>query len=410
MIALPDTALDDQLLSPEFVQNPYPTYRRLQTEAPIYWSEAWGCWVLTRYDDVLATFKDPDKYRNGGRFDSLLNALSPQVRAEVRALENHFQTGLINTDPPDHTRLRALVHKAFTPRVIREMGPRIQSIVDAYLDKVATQSGMDIIHDLAYPLPVIVIASLLGAPADDHERFKGWSDEIMAFQTSGRTTRAIILRSQHALLEMRAYLKDVFALRRRDPGDDLISGLLAAHDESDRLTEEEMLTTCVTLLVAGHETTSNLIGNALYALLHHPDQMHDLRRDPTLMPTAIEEFLRYETSLQRNRKRVACNMEFGGRELREGQLIMQVLSAANRDPAVFDQPDSLDIRRDPNPHIAFGNGIHFCLGAPLARVEAPIAIHTLLERFSALRLDPTCPVEWQANSVLRSLKGLRVIF
>jgi cytochrome P450 len=410
MNAFIDSTFDHLLAVPEFAQNPYPVYHRLRDEAPVYWSNAWNCWILTRYDDVADTFKDPARYLNGGRFDSLLDALPSAVRAEVQPLENHFRTGLINSDPPDHTRLRALLHKAFTPRMIRQMEARIHAIVDTHLDRVAHQGYMDVLRDLAYPLPVIVIASMLGAPASDHEQFKGWSDDIIAFQTSGRTTREVILRSQRALLEMRAYLKAIFALRRHDPGDDLISAMVAAEEQGDRLTEEEMLTTCVTLLVAGHETTTNLIGSAVHALLHHPDQMADLRRDPSLMPAAVEEFLRYETPLQRNRKMVAFDLEFGGRHMRKGQLIMQVLSAANRDPAVFPDPDMLNIRRDPNPHIAFGLGIHFCLGAPLARVEAPIALRTLLERFPALRLGTTQPLEWQAGSVLRCLKALPVIF
>lgn len=399
-------AYDELLASPAFADNPYPVYQRLRDEAPVYWSALWGCWVLTRYDDVQATFKDPQQFLNGGRFTSLFDALPQAVQAEIQPMMNHFKTGIINTDPPDHTRLRALVHKAFTPRIVRAMQPKIQALVDGYLD--AAPDEIDLIRDLAYPLPVTVITTLLGVPSDERDQFKHWSDVIMAFQASGRTTPAIIRQSQQALLEMRAYLSGVIAQRRAEPQDDLISALVNAEENGDQLTEEEMLITCVTLLIAGHETTTNLIGNGIYLLLTHPNQRQELIAHPELMRTAIEEFLRHETPLQRNRKVAAHDLEFGGQHIRQGQLLLQIVGSANHDPAYFVAPEALNIRRDPNPHIAFGHGIHFCLGAPLARVEAATALRTVLERWPRLRLAAPA-AEWHRNSVLRGLRRLPVL-
>lgn len=401
---------DHQLTSPEFLDNPYPVYHQLRAEAPVYWSEAWHCWVLTRYEDVKTTFRDPENFLNGGRFTSLLEQLPPEVRAEVEPLENHFLYGVINSDPPAHTRLRKLIHLAFTPRVLAQMRDDIQAIVDEQLDRVQDRGQMDVVRELAYPLPVIVIAKMLGVPPEERDQFKQWSDDIIAFQASGRTTPETIRLSQRALLDMRAYLRQIFARRRQNPQDDLITALIKAEEEGDKLSEEEILSTCVTLLVAGHETTTNLIGNGIFTLLQHPAQLQELKNDPSLIQPAVEEVLRYESPLQRNRRVVARDLEFEGQAMQKGQLVLQILGAANRDPEQFPDPDRFDLHRQPNKHIAFGFGIHFCLGAPLARLEAPIAINTLLRRMPTLQLASET-VEWQReHSVIRGLKSLPVTF
>jgi cytochrome P450 len=402
-------ALDGLLTAPAFYADPYPVYRRLREEAPVYRSEAIGAWLLTRYDDVSATVRDPRRFSSRGRFSAVFEPLAPQEREHLRPLADHFAVGLLGSDPPDHTRLRGLINRAFTPRVVEGLRPRVEELVEGFLDAVQGRGGMDAIADFAYPLPATVIAELLGAPPETRDDFKRWSDGILAFQGTGRATPDLLDRAQRDLLVMRAFLGELLEARRREPTEDLLGRLVAAEAEGDKLSEAELLTTCVTLLTVGHETTTNLIGNGLYTLLRHPDQLARLRSEPDLLPTAVEEMLRYESSLQRNPRRLAEDVELGGHRLRRGDFVLQVLGAANRDPARFPEPDRFDVSRQPNRHLAFGHGIHFCLGAPLARLEAPIAIGTVLRRMPELRLAAD-GVRWQAHGLRRSLTALPVAF
>ena len=402
--------LDQLLLAPEFIADPYPAYQQLRAEDPVHWCEPWGCWLLTRYSDVLTSLRDPLHFRNHGRFRPILENLPPAIRAEVAPLEQHFEQGLLNVDPPDHTRMRALISQAFTPRVVQDLVPAIQELVDTHLDAVQAQGHMDVIRDLAFPLPVIVVARLLGVPAADRDQYKDWSTASVAFQATARTTPEIIQCSQTALLAMRAYLREIAAQRRRAPQRDLLSALVAAEEQGERLSEGELLSTAVTLLIAGHETTTNLIATGLLNLLRHPEQRALLQQDPTLISTAVEELLRYDSPLQRNRRMVGQDLEFGGKPLQRGQLVLQLLGAANRDPAQFPAPDRLNLRRTPNPHLAFGRGIHFCLGAPLARLEAPLALGTLLRRFPRLHLATEQLDWWAEHGMFRGLRTLPVTF
>lgn len=401
--------VDASLISPAFYADPYPIYRQLRANDPVHWSDTLGGWLLTRYDDVLDTLRDPARFSSQGRMLAALNHLPPGERAQVRPLEEHFSVGLISADPPDHRRLRTLVTAAFTPRVVEQMRPRVQALVDEALDAARERGDMDLIRDLAYPLPAIVIAEMLGAPAGDRDRFKVWSDGILAFQGTGRVTPEILDRAQRDLLEMRAFLGELLTHRRRVPGEDLLGRLVAAEAAGDKLSEAELLTLCVNLLTAGHETTTNLIGNGLLTLLRHPDQMRRLAEDPGLMPTAVEEMLRFESPLQRNPRRVVEDVEVGGKVLRRGDFVLQILGSANRDPARFAEPERFDIARQPNRHMAFGFGIHFCVGAPLARLEAPIAIGTVLRRLPRLELAAD-RVAWQEHGLLRALTALPVTF
>lgn len=400
--------LDALLADPTLIDDPYPTYRRLREEAPVFWSERMNGWVVTRYDDVLRTFSDPQHFRNGGRFEPVFDALPSEVHAEFAPMRRHFMHGIIGADPPDHTRMRALVQKAFTPRALEAMRAPVQTIVDELLAACAGRDEIDVVRDLANPLPVLVIARMMGVPPEMGPQFKRWSDEVMRFQSAGRASLDEMRISHRALFEFRAALEELFAQRRADPRDDIVTALVQAEEAGDRLSQEELLATCVTLLVAGHETTTNLIANGLLALLRHPEQMAALRKDPGLMGTAVEEMLRYDTSLQRNRRIVGEDIELGGMPLRTGQFVMQVIGAANRDPAVFAEPDRFDITRSPNPHIAFGRGIHFCLGAPLARIEAPIALAALLERFPRMHLAQEAQ-DWRREmGALRSMRSLHI--
>ena len=385
---LTPTDIDAALISDEFNHNPYPLMARLQDEAPVYWSESIGAWIVTRYDDVQTTFKVTRQFSNEGRLGKAVDYLPADERARFGAFEQHYATkSLIHSDPPDHTRLRGLVTKAFTPRVIEGMKPRIQVIIDELLDKAQAQGGpMDLISGLAAPLPATVLAEIMGVAQSDTQMFKGWADDILSFQGLNRPPVPILERAQRGIVAIRAYLTDLIAERRRNPGTDFLSQLVAAESEGERLSTAELISTCVTFFIAGHETTLSLVGNGLQALLQHPDQLTLLRADPSLMQSAIEEMLRYESPVPRQPRRVAEPVVLDGQALPPNAIVMQFLHGANRDPRQFPDPHTFDIRRANNRHMAFGFGIHFCVGAPLARVEAPLAIAAVLRRMPNLRL------------------------
>jgi cytochrome P450 len=389
-------------LLPEFHANPYPFYRALREEDPVHESPL-GFWVCTRYDDAVMILRDP-RFGREGMADLLESRLGiAQDSAHTR--------DMLFRDPPDHTRLRGLVSRAFTPRVVEVMRPHIQEIVDGLLDRVEGAGAMDVIEDLAYPLPVTVICEMLGVPTADQDVFKGWSNDI------ARSLDAAILpagsdvlpRGREARLAIAEYFRSLIATRRKDPKPDLLSALIAAEEEGNKLSEGELVSTCILLLVAGHETTVNLIGNGLLALLQHPDQLLALRDDPALIQTGVEELLRFDGPVQRTGRMTMADVEIGGKNIPKGSVVVSVIGAANRDPAHFADPDRLDVARQENRHIAFGFGIHFCLGAPLARIEGQVAIGTLLRRMPALKLVSDTP-EWRESSVLRGLKTLPVTF
>jgi len=394
---------------PEFIENPYPLYHRLRAEDPVHQSPM-GFWVLTRYDDVVTVLRDQRFGRKG--FEPLLSALFGSGNEQ-----SGFVTSMLFRDPPDHTRLRALVSKAFTPRVIERLRLRIQEIADELLDRARDAGAMDVVADLAYPLPVIVICEMLGVPASDRDTFKQWSLDIgrsldaIGMQATGMLTDPeVVVRGNAARRALTAYFRNgLIPERRQRPRADLLSALIAAEEEGDKLTEGELLATCNLLFVAGHETTVNLIGNGLLALLRHPAQLSALRQDPSLIQSAVEELLRYDGPVQRTGRIPHVDVEIDGKKIAQGEMVVALIGAANRDPARFPDPDRLDITRADNDHIAFGAGIHFCLGAPLARLEAQIAINALIRRIPGLTLATTAP-EWRETSVLRGLKALPVAF
>ena len=390
-------------LTPEVRANPYPLYRQLREQDPVHWSELMASWVLTRYDDVEAVLRDPRfstaRRRTGNRFTEQLMEMQEQMGPIGQA------TTMLRADPPEHTRLRNLVSKAFTPRAIEAMRPHIQQIVDELLDAVAGSDRFDLIHDLAYPLPVIVIAEMLGVAPEDRDRFKRWSGDIAATLGGPMLSPEVIQQAIASSREMTDYFRGVIEIRRKEPEDDLLSALIAAKEQGEALSEHEVLATCVLLLVAGNETTTNLIGNGMVALLQHPGQLEQLRDDPSLTESAVEEFLRYDGPVQATGRTATEDIEVGGTVIKEGQVAFTLLGAANHDPAQFANPDTLDITRKDNRHLAFGHGIHFCLGAQLARVEAQVAFETLLRRFPDLKLGAD-GVEWGGAFILRGPKAL----
>jgi cytochrome P450 len=397
--------LDEQTLqSPQFFSNPYCFYCRLRREDPVHWSDAWGCWVLTRYDDVLTSMRDP-RLSNSMRAIIYINQL-PQIEQDrLRPLNRHIAGWMAFQDPPNHTRLRSLVNKASIWRSIESMQSRIQAIVNDLLKTLQQTGRMDVIRDFAYPLPAIVIADLLGVPRADRDQFKKWSDDVVAFLGTGRAVSSAAEQAQRSLLELAKYFYDLITARRQRPTDDLLSWLVAAEEQGTSLSKEELITMCTSLLIAGHETTTNMIGNGVLALLRNRDQLQRLVNDPALVELAVEELLRYDAPVQRNWRAAKEDIEIRGRRINKGQLVLQMLGAANRDPEQFIDPDRLDLGRQPNQHVSFGYGIHYCLGAPLARLEGRIAFSSLVRFLPSLQHETP---EWLENMAFRSLKSFPV--
>jgi cytochrome P450 len=318
---------------------------------------------------------------------------------------------MIHMDPPDHTRLRGLVNKAFTPKTVEAMAGHIQEIINSLLDAVRSHGRMDLIEDFAYPLPVTVIAEMLGVPAEDRARFKHWSDEVSVVLGGdvAALSETALRRATTAREELADYFKDIVRQRRKNPGTDLISALTQAEEEGGKLSEDELYSTVVLLLVAGNETTTNLIGNGMLALLRHPDEMRKVWDSPSRVPTAVEEMLRFDSPVQLTTRMAKTDLEIQGTKIQKGDWLYLVVGAANRDPAQFPDPDRFDVTRTENKHIAFGAGAHFCLGAPLARLEAQIAVRALRDHFPTLRVGEET-IEYRNNFNLRGLKSLPVIF
>ncbi len=391
--------------SPAMLANPYPVFRQLQIDDPVHWSELLGGWLLTRYTDVQLFLRDL-------RFSSSRIASRMETLAEregIDRLGRALSLWMVFTDPPDHTRLRMLVHKAFTPQVIARMRDRIEEIVDELLARVEDQGEMDLIRDFSYPLPAMVIADMIGVPKENLEPLKQWSDDIAAFAANVLSTAAIRQRAQQSIEAMTAYFRELIGVYRRAPRDNIMSRLIAVEAAGEALSEDEILATCIFLLFAGHETTTNLIGNGMLALLAHPEQWQTLQRDPSCVASAVEECLRYDGPVLSMARVASEAIEIGGVRIWEGDRVFGMLNAANRDPQQFSEPDRFDIRRPENRHVAFGYGIHFCLGAPLARVEGQVALSALARRFRHMELQTTA-LQWHESMILRGVKALPLSF
>jgi cytochrome P450 len=381
--------------------DPYRIYARLRDEQPVFWSDAWQAWVVSRYDDVEASLKDKENLSNENRQALLFSGLSEHERQELSPLRHYFaQKDVIGSDPPDHSRMRALVQKAFTPKTIAGLAPRIEALAGDLLSDAMKSGTFDFIVDVAHPLPIILIAEMLGAPPLDRPQFKRWSTDILAFQGTGVTTAKLAHISQKSLVEMFNYMNRLIDDRRTNPKEDLITALATAEENGRGFTRDELLATCNTILTAGHETTTNLMGNLIHLLLTNRDQWELLLQDRSLANGAIEESLRYDAPKQRNFRRVKQTHTFAGTELRENEMIFQLIGAANHDPRHFDEPAKFDITRQKNDHLAFGAGIHFCLGAPLARMEGKFLLEMMLERCPQVKLAQR-PLGWQQRVQFR---------
>jgi unspecific monooxygenase len=403
MTAASDLAFDPW--DPAFVADPYPAYAELRARGRVLYYEPTDQWLVPHHVDVSALLRDRRlgrTYQHRFTHEEFGRTPPPPERGPFHVLNDH---GMLDLEPPDHTRIRRLVSKAFTPRTVERLMPYVESLADDLVAGLVRAGWGDLLTDVAEPLPVAVIAEMLGIPEPDRDRLRPWSADICGMYelNPSEDTAAKAVR---ASVEFSDYLRSLIAARRKEPGDDLVSGLIAAHDEGDRLTEQEMISTAVLLLNAGHEATVNATVNGWWALFRNPDQLAALRADHALIPSAVEELMRYDTPLQLFERWVLDEIEIDGRTVPRGAEIAMLFGSANHDPEVFTAPDRLDLTRRDNPHISFSAGIHYCIGAPLARIELAASTAALLRRAPALR--PTAEPERRPNFVMRGRKGLSV--
>lgn len=393
-----------QLLNPEIVADPYPLYRRLRTEDPVHWDPFLHAWVVTRYADVVTVL-----HRFSARATPTPEQLSAIGLATLTPVAQVMVRQMLFMDAPAHTRIRGLASYAFTPRRVEVLRAHIQDIVDGLLDRVIPSGQMEVLGDFANRLPAIVTAEMMGVPTSDHEQLKAWSadfaEALGAFQHDPE--RAV--KTLKATEEMTSYFQSAIREQRLHPGDGLIHAFLTAEVDGDRLTEDEVVANCIITMVGGQETTTNLIGNGIVSLVRNPSELARVLQDPALIPSAVEELLRYESPSQQTTRIAPDDVVLGGKRIRKGQAVIAVMAAANRDPERFPDPDRLDLGRTDNRHLAFGWASHFCFGAPLARIEGQSAFATILRRLPNLRLEPR-PLTWRPHLALRGLTALHVRF
>ena len=391
--------------APEVRRNPFPVYSQLQDDDPVHWSESLRSWVLTRYDDVrqvaMSDVMSPDRLRP---FYAQLKGERREILAEVM---RYLSLWMVFRDPPEHTRLRRLVGTAFTPRSIEALADPVGRVVDQLLDALPRNQSVDWAQQVAMPLPAYVILDLLGIPHQSYADLKAWSDELRAFVGSSRADPDRYNRARHGATQLAGFFREVIAARRAAPGEDFVSRMITARDEQGSLSEDELVATCMLVLFAGHETTTHLLGNSANALLDHPDQLQRLRDNPALINPAVEEFLRYDGPSNAITRVVSADHEIGGKLLRSGDRVFAMVNAANRDPRRFDDPQGLDIARQPNRHLTFGFGLHFCLGAPLARLEAQLCFAGLIRRFGKIE-RAAGETEWIDSLSMRGLSRLPI--
>jgi cytochrome P450 len=398
---------DVDLKSWRNVQDPFPLYAWLRAHDPVHWSARLKAWVVTRYRDVVEIFDRPETF-SSDRFrkvDERYASHRPAVEMVAHVL-GHW---LVFRDPPDHDRLRGLLQSSFTPKQLASSRDRIQRTADALLGRVAARGAMDFIRDVAFPLPATVIAGLMGAPEEDLDAIKTWSDRLAAYLGSAADDRDNLAEASAGTVALVDYFQRLLAERARRPQDDLMTLMLRAEHEGQRLTHDEVVANCILLLFAGHETTTNLIGNGLYHLLRHPAQAAMLRAEPALLHGAVEELLRYDGPVPATVKVVTEDVSWRGRRLGCGEMVVPFLASANRDPEQFPDPDMLDLHRHVDRHLAFAAGIHFCLGAWLARLEARIVLDTVLRRFPDIALASAAP-SWKPMLFLRGLESLPLVW
>ena len=391
----------------DFITNPYRAYSHLRAAAPLHWADKFrnGAWLVTRYADVLAGLHDARL--SSQRSHTLTAALPHEVQSEFAPFNQIFSRWMLFLDPPEHTRIRKLLNKEFTPHMIQRLRPRVQRAVDSLLNDVTGKSEMEFMTEFANPLPVRVIAEMLGIPAEDQRDFQIWSDDLADFFGNAAATVETARRAQDSLVSLTEYFRALLPERRANKGDDLVSLLLRVEEEGEVLTGEELLAQCTLLLVAGHETTRNLLGNGLLALLQHPVQFAKLKENSALINSAVREFARFDSPVQFSGRAATEDFAWHDQEVKKGQTVILLLGSANHDPDKFTEPEKLEISRDEGMPLSFGHGTHFCIGAALAYTEAEIAFTTLLERTPDLRLLDHVPA-WRSNMSFRGLSRLPI--
>jgi hypothetical protein len=385
--------------------DPYPLYKRLRENDPVHRSRAIFGWILFRHADCVELLRDPRFSADDRNFIGYTRQRAIEIAGGLHNRNEANEPVMLRRDPPDHTRLRSLVNKAFTPRAVDRLRGRIEELADQLISEIGKRKELDLIADFAVPLPVTVIADMLGIPSKDQALFKRWSDHLVGFLDPQASPGARVLR--RTADEFFEYMSGIAAERRRQPADDPMTALVQAEERGDRLSEQELHGTLALLLAAGNETTTNLIGNGMLALLRHPQQLERLRQDPGLVDTAVEEMLRWDSPVQFTMRIPMRDIELHGHRLRKGEAVVAVLGSANRDAQVFERADTFDIGRRENPHISFGHGIHFCLGAQLARLEARVAFRELLRRLPDMRLGDEAP-RWRRLTFLRGVHRLPI--
>jgi pimeloyl-[acyl-carrier protein] synthase len=393
------------LLDPEVLANPYPLYRRLRAEDPVHWDPFLHAWVVTRYADVVHVL-----YHFSARRTPTPEQLSAMGLAALNPIAQVMVRQMLFLDPPDHTRLRALASAAFTPRRVERLRSHIQEIMHGLLDGLVSRGQMDLIADFASPAPAIVTAEMLGVPVEDHEQLKEWSADFAEMLGNFQHNPDRFTKVLRSVEEMCSYFRSAMQEQRLHPREGLVSAMMEAELDGAKLTEDEIIANLIVTMVGGQETTTNLIGNGMLTLLRNPDVIERLRADSSLMPSAVEELLRYESPSQHTARLAPEDVEMAGKNIRKRQAVIAVMGAANRDPGRFPEPDRLDIDRKDNRHVAFGWAAHFCFGAALARMEGQIAFETILRRLPGLMLDTSIPLEWRHNLGLRGLTGLPITF
>ena len=393
------------LLDPEVLANPYPLYQRLRTEDPVHWDPFLHAWVVTRYADVVHAL-----HHFSARRTPTPEQLSAMGLAALNPIAQVMVRQMLFLDPPDHTRLRALASAAFTPRRVERLRSHIQEIMHGLLDGLVSRGQMDLIADFASPAPAIVTAEMLGVPVEDHEQLKEWSADFAEMLGNFQHNPDRFPKVLRSVEEMCSYFRSAMQEQRLHPREGLVSAMMEAEVDGAKLTEDEIIANLIVTMVGGQETTTNLIGNGLLTLLRNPTEMERLRADSFLIPSAVEELLRYESPSQHTARLAPADIEMGGKKIRERQAVIAVMGAANRDPERFPDPDRLDIARQDNRHLAFGWAAHFCFGAALARLEGQIAFEAILRRLPGLTLDASIPLEWRHNLGLRGLTGLPITF
>jgi cytochrome P450 len=405
-----ESEINQKLTSADFFQSPWEVYDYLRAEAPVYWCEPWSQWIVTRHVDVSFILKNPSLFSSVGWELRYLSKLPQEQREKLKNVYRHYETQVMsNSDAPEHTRLRKLIHRSFSPRVIEALRGQIEELVGDAFANLPKDQEFEWVDSFAYPFPATVIALLFGAPIEDRAKFEKWSTDIVSFIGSGSPQVDLALKLEQSLIEFREYLESLISVRRLEPKEDLLSLMIEKSEDGDSLTQDELISTCITILFAGHETTANLLSILLLELFRHPDQWQLLVKNPDLSVLAVEEALRFNAPVQRIRRVAREDLEIGGVKITKGESVMGFIGSANRDSTVFLDANSFDISREKSQNLSFGAGIHLCIGAALSRLESSIVLGEIVSHFPNSDLAADFQEEYFQNMTFRGVRSLKMI-